>query len=395
MNNQVYIKEAWRSLYASKQRTLLALIGIVIGIASVIALVSIGKIVTAEAAKQFLAMGTDLISVRLNADRGEGESLHDLDLFIEMDRHVACLSVSTPYIRQSIEIVDDKGNQDDIDVIATIDSFAKAGKIKLTAGRFVSALDSNQQYVVLGSDTLAKFGLKVSPQQAIGQEVVLKKQIFVVIGVLQSSPNIEQVGISVNESVFIPAAAASVIRPNAAIKRLLARVKSDVMNEACVQNVEQYFYRRMNGVKVRVTTAEQLIAQMRKQTDMLSTMLAAIGSISLIVGGVGIMNIMLVSVSERRQEIGIRRALGAKQKDIRYQFLVEALMLSLIGGFLGVVVGIAVAYAVAEMQQWQYFVSTTTLLLGAGVSALIGVFFGFFPAHQAAKLDPISALRSE
>jgi putative ABC transport system permease protein len=153
--------------------------------------------------------------------------------------------------------------------------------------------------------------------------------------------------------------------------------------------------RRLTALELQVTTADELIAKIRKQTDMLAVLLTAIGSISLLVGGVGIMNIMLVSVSERRQEIGILRALGAKRQHIRAQFLTEALLLSFIGGIIGIVLSLVVTYYVAAYNTWQFFISFEPILLGASISIFIGVFFGFFPAHQAAALDPIKALRGE
>jgi putative ABC transport system permease protein len=234
-----------------------------------------------------------------------------------------------------------------------------------------------------------------TPQNLIGRRIALRDHDFTVVGVLQPAERFELIRTDMDQAIFIPYGNAMRMDFHGRIDQLTARSGPAADPAACERDVMQYFYRRAPGIQVEVTTAEQLIAQMRKQSDMLAAMLAAIASISLVVGGVGIMNILLVSVSERRQEIGIRRALGACQADIRYQFLFEAVLLSMIGGLLGIVIGVAASWLVSRSQGWVFFVSVGTLVMGVGVSMAIGVFFGFFPAHQAAKMDPITALRGE
>ena len=134
---------------------------------------------------------------------------------------------------------------------------------------------------------------------------------------------------------------------------------------------------------------------MKKQMQMFTLLLGAIGSISLIVGGVGVMNVMLVSVSERKKEIGIRRAIGARQSDIQTQFLIESLVLCFVGGILGISVGIGASWVIAHVSHWQFIFSMVSVFLGVGVSVGVGIFFGFYPARQAARLSPIEALRAE
>jgi putative ABC transport system permease protein len=392
---RVYWKEAWRSLYANKQRTILALIGIVIGLGSVIALVSIGKIVTNEATKQFLAMGTDMISVRLNDNSPTSNVLRDVEFLETIQQHVSCLRLAAPFTRISDNIENDQGGSSQLDIFGATQHFLTVGKLTLSAGRFISSLDAHKKYIVLGANVPKILGLRSSIDNMIGQNVEIKQEVFTVVGVLNASPSIVQINADVNHSVFMPIVSALDMDAESKARRVVARMVPQADSARCSNNFQQYFLLRQPSLDAEVTTAEQLIKQMRKQTEMFSIMLAAIGSISLVVGGVGIMNIMLVSVSERRQEIGIRRALGAKQNDIRYQFLVEAVLLSIIGGALGIMVGVGAAYIVSDIQGWEFFVTNSTIFLGAGVSAAIGIFFGFFPAHQAAKLDPITALRGD
>ena len=391
----VYLQEAARSLLSHKQRTLLALIGIVIGIGSVISLVQIGQIVTYEASKQFMSLGTDIVSVKVTDTSGGGAVDKDVELFQALAPELSCLSSAAVFTHQSDAVPWGNGYTSQVDLFGTQENFQHVAKLNMQAGRFVSNLDQDRLFVAIGSKLGEVFGLPADPNEQLGQEVDYKGLKYTVVGVIEPSPRISQINADVDYCVFAPIKADLENSAYSKIEGAIGRMRDQTQASQCVHDIEQYFLKRNPVLSVRVTTAEQLIKQMRKQAEMLSALLAAIGAISLIVGGVGIMNIMLVSVSERRQEIGIRRALGAQQKDIRAQFLVEAILLSLVGGIVGVASGITSAYVVSSYQGWEFFITWTTPLLGAGVSTVIGVFFGFFPAHQAARLDPISALRSD
>ena len=166
-------------------------------------------------------------------------------------------------------------------------------------------------------------------------------------------------------------------------------------NNAARDQIMAYIAALGKGQTVKITSPEEIIAQMEKQMQMFTLLLGAIGSISLIVGGVGVMNVMLVSVTERRREIGIRRALGAKRGDIRGQFLIESVILSLIGGLFGIIFGIGASWLIAHFAKWQFALSFSAILLGVGVSNAVGIFFGYYPARQASLLDPIVALKSD
>ncbi|NCA91299.1 MAG: FtsX-like permease family protein, partial [Gammaproteobacteria bacterium] len=156
---------------------------------------------------------------------------------------------------------------------------------------------------------------------------------------------------------------------------------------------QAYFQARRQPVRAR--SPEEIIAQMEKQMRMFTLLAGAIGSISLIVGGIGVMNVMLVSVTERRREIGVRRALGARQGDIQQQFLVESVILSLLGGLFGILLGVGASWLTAYLAYWKFLLSLDAILLGVGVASAVGIFFGFYPARQAARLDPIQALRAD
>jgi putative ABC transport system permease protein len=178
------------------------------------------------------------------------------------------------------------------------------------------------------------------------------------------------------------------------ISKITARMQPNVDFRVATKEIERYFKQRKN-IEVMVEANEQRIEEIKEVTAMLTLLLGFISSISLLVGGVGIMNVMLTSVMDRRREIGILRAIGARQRDIRRQFLTEAVILCLIGGIMGAGIGILACYIVCSINEWTFFIPKLGLWLGLGVSSLVGIFFGFYPAHKAAKLDPITALRSE
>jgi putative ABC transport system permease protein len=181
------------------------------------------------------------------------------------------------------------------------------------------------------------------------------------------------------------------------ISHIMARMRPDVDFRDATKEIEEYFKQSkpQQDMKVYVRANEQEIEEAKEQAAMQTKLLGVISAISLLVGGVGIMNVMLTSVMDRRREIGILRAIGARQRDIRRQFLTEAVILSLIGGVLGAGLGILSCYIVCSINKWTFFIPELGIWLGVGVSSLVGIFFGFYPAHKAAKLDPITALRSE
>ncbi len=391
----LYLKEGWRSLVSTKQRTLLALIGIVIGIGSVIALVSIGQIVAHEATRQFRSLGTDIALIDIESDAPRPR-LKSPKFLLGLVGHTHCIRRSAPFIRGSVDLPIDPALQladDDIYSLGVTADFLTVARLSVQAGRFISDLDEDQPYVVLGAAMPRILGLDPNSDSLIGQEVVIGDELLQVVGLLKPTGFLGVIYTHPDTTVFRPALALAKFSEDG-ISTALARMAPDVPPEACVNEIENYVGVRSDILRASVVTADELIAQMREQADLLGVLLAAVGSISLMVGGVGIMNIMLVSVTERKQEIGIRRALGARRRDIRYQFLTESLLLSAVGGIIGILASVGTTWLASDINQWQFFISPGPILLGAGVSLVIGVFFGYLPAHQAANLDPIEALQS-
>ena len=247
-------------------------------------------------------------------------------------------------------------------------------------------------------------GLKVADEmrsirdsELLGSKLVIHKCLFTVIGVLEDAPETYALpfDLDADVSVFVPAHTIQRIFPGTSVSLLIARISKAFHYTAAIREIRSYFSKRPQSGNLEITSAQQLIKQMESQLALMTLLLGAIGSISLVVGGIGVMNIMLISVTERKREIGIRRALGARRLDIQIQFLAEAMILTIMGGFAGAVVGTVITYIICQFTDWAFFLSSSSIVFGVVVASIVGLFFGFQPAFQAARLDPIEALQGE
>lgn len=392
------IREAARSLYSAKQRTILALIGIVIGIGSVIAMVSIGTIVSAEVLRQFKEMGTDILNIRKSYSSekgGRGGQSASIQLSDALNIPAFCPAVLSvaPFMSQGADM-SFGGKKIDGSLLGVTQSFIDLNKLTMKKGRFISDVDEYGHFCVIGSGIYQKM-LTAGGTDVIGEKIRVSDRLFTVAGILERVAHSSMRQFEVNDSVYVHITTASRIKGSMDISSIIAQIKPDAGVTAAQEQIKEYFAGKTKTHNITVTSAEQLIESMQKQMRLFTLLLGTIGSISLIVGGVGIMNVMLVTVSERRKEIGIRRALGARRGDIKSQFLIESVLLSLAGGFFGILLGIGASYIVSVFAKWQFAVSFPAIILGVGVSSAVGIFFGFYPARQASNLDPIVALRSE
>ena len=384
-------REAVVNLYDAKQRSLLALIGIVIGVSSVIALVSVGEIVHNEALKQFEALGTNVIRVTnlTHSRKARGSMTVEMaERLVSLD----ALEVVAPYSTVS-PIVQYSGQQlPRVRGLAATASWLEMYRARVEDGRFISELDREQPYCVVGANVAAQLR-RLGADEVVGESLLLNREVVLtVIGVLaRSNSSTPEFRVDDVMLVTMPNAARRFASPF--VRNVGARIRAGVHHLDAVQQIRDYFARVSKETRVEIETARSLIEQMQKQSKMFTLMLGAIGSISLVVGGIGIMNVMLVSVAERRLEIGIRRALGARRQDIQSQFLTEAVILSLCGGVVGIGVGIGVAYTISVFSGWTFLVATNAVALGAGTACFVGVVFGYVPAYQAARLDTIAVLR--
>ena len=393
------ISEATRSLIGAKQRTLLALIGIFVGIGSVIAMVSVGTIVQEEALRQFKEMGTDILSI--NKGYGSGgtggaqrkSGTITLDAAENIPKYCPEIVAVAPYT-STYGTFKYEGKKWQGPAMGVTGTFIDLNKLRLKKGRFVSDLDEQTYFCVIGKkveEELRSFGITTM----IGTEIFFQNKLFTIIGIIEDTPVGGMRPYEINEGIMIPIPLVRRFEQGGEIQNIIARIAPEGNHIVASRQVTEYFQKTVKGMEVRVRSAEEIINQMQKQMRLFTLLLGAIGSISLIVGGVGVMNVMLVSVAERKKEIGIRRALGAQRGDIQIQFIIESILLCMVGGLLGIGLGIGASYAISVFSKWHFAVSYDAILLGVVVSAVVGIFFGFYPARQASRLNPIEALRSE
>lgn len=394
-----HAKQGLLNLYFSKLRSLLALLGVLVGTASVVAMVLGGELATQEALKQFKSLGTDLLAVSVNSSAeetyetgGKAENL-SLQQAVEIGKVSPDILRAAPYT-QLFNPISYNGTAINSVILGVTDSFADIVKVKLSAGRFISVVDKYELYCVIGHDVYEAMK-KVSVKDPLGQSLQIGKNIFTVVGVAEKWPENGFVYANIDNSILIPILTSSLVSKYANISNIIMRLTQTADIGALQNQITHYVNSVVSNKAVSYRSAQELIAKMKKQSDILTVFLGLIGSVSLIVGGIGVMNIMLVSVMERRREIGIRLALGAKRREIGGLFLIEAVMLSLMGGVMGVVIGILIAYIIALLWHWEFTLFLWPPLAGFSVSVAVGIFFGFYPAYLASKLNPIDALRSD
>ena len=388
------LREAARSLTRARLRTVLGLIGIAIGIASVIAMVSTGEIATAEARRQFEALGTDIVTVGMKSGaRGPGIRLDDA---LALADKLPEISAAAPTILGGSGFVHAGRRVGSGTVKGVTASYADLVKLEPAEGRFVSNLDAGSFWCVVGAKVAAAIR-KAGTLDPLGAELEVEGRFYRIVGVLKSREETYGLPIDVDadKSAFVHIMTASRTAPDAMIESIVARAAAGVHHEEAVRAVETWFRERQPELKLEVKSAKQLIQQMESQLGVMTLLLAVVGSISLVVGGIGVMNVMLISVTERRREIGVRRALGASRSDIRRQFLIESVLLTLAGGVVGLAAGSGATWGICNYTDWDFFISALSVAVGLGVSSAAGLFFGLQPAYQASRLDPIVALQGE
>jgi putative ABC transport system permease protein len=391
----VNAREAMRSLLSSKQRTLLALVGVIIGIGSVMAMLSLGETVKAESLRQFNQMGTDVITLRPGFGSGEAtgrpQALLPEDLVL-LSRYAHSVRAVSPEVDVYGKVRSGPAELSG-SVKGVWSSFADVNRLKMARGRFLTTYDRDSPFAVLGHGAFQK--LKEKGARGPLDEITIMGRPYTVIGVLAPA----ELGYNssmVDDAVLIPLDMAQRYAREPGLNQATVQLWPDTDHDlasAEIKNLLDQF--KGMPFSLHINSPRQLLEQVSRQMRLYTMLLAAVGSISLIVGGVGIMNMMLVSVTERRREIGIRRAMGAQRKDIVSQFLVESMLLSLAGGIIGVGLGVGVSLIAASVKGWQPVWVPGAIFLCLGVSLTVGLFFGYYPARKAAGVDVIVALRAD
>ncbi|MFC5653550.1 ABC transporter permease [Paenibacillus solisilvae] len=390
MNVSQAFKMAFKSILANKMRSLLTMLGIIIGVAAVIALVGVGQGATKNVTDQVQSLGTNLLTINITGrgskttvDYKEAEEITAQDDI----QYAAPINSSNATVKNGTDSVS-------VSVVGSTTDYLDVKEYKLAAGRFVSQIDLDyyQKIAVLGSTTATDLYGTAEP---VGQTFLINGVRYKVVGVLASKGS--SLTGSNDEVVVIPITTSERLFKSKGVKTISVQVASSDKMTAVTTELETALSAKFRGNtnSYRVFNQQDLLDSFSSISDTLSLALGGVAAISLLVGGIGIMNIMLVSVTERTREIGIRKAIGAKKKDILTQFLIEAIALSGLGGLLGVGIGVGASQILSKAMGMTVVLSLPIMGLAFGFSVFIGVVFGLFPANKASSLRPIEALRFE
>lgn len=398
------LKMASTTLVANKLRSSLTMLGIIIGNASVIAMVGLGQGAQKLASEQFESLGPNVLFVVPGSQEAR-QTTFDLPKTLVLEDAQAIASQAraidevAPQINARAVITYQANNKDTL-VLGVTPEFLSVRSFDVARGRFISDLDvnSNKRVVVLGAEIADKFFGGESP---LGKQLRVQDISLEIIGVMQ--PKGSFFGTNQDDSIFIPltTVANQIVGRTSPYGTEVSVISISALNEESI-SAAKFQITNLLRQRHQITGKDDFGIQTQKDilqiagaiTGALTLLLAAIAGISLLVGGIGVMNIMLVSVTERTQEIGLRKAIGAQQKDILIQFLIEAVILSAAGGAIGTLIGVSGILLISATTPLQAGISPVAITLAVGVSGGIGLFFGVVPARQAAKLDPIVALRS-
>jgi putative ABC transport system permease protein len=406
-----HLNTVWIGLTTHKLRSFLTMLGIIIGVASVIALMSIGKGSTASILSNIKSMGANLITISTGMSMSFGGvrgatsgTLTQADAEA-IEAQITNLSSVAPTSSSNLQLIAGEENTN-AQVIGTTTDYQTMNNLKIASGSFFT----EQQYehgakvVVLGSDVAATLfpDTSVSP---IGQKVRLGTQVIAtVVGVLESKGGFFN---SVDNNVIIPLtlmqksiSQTKNAKGDKIVSSIVVAMTDETKSDQVVTDItallrEQHNLAASADDDFNVQSMAEMLSTIESTSSTMTLLLGAIAAIALLVGGIGVMNIMLVSVLERTREIGIRKALGAKERDIWIQFLLEAAFLTFAGGIIGVAAGWGVSYTINRLGVMSTLVTPDIVIMAVCVSVAIGLFFGFYPAWNASRLNPIEALRSE
>ncbi|MEW6046771.1 MAG: ABC transporter permease [Bacillota bacterium] len=392
------------SVRAGGLRSFLSVLGIVIGVAAVIALVSVGQGAALQIHSQLTALGSNLLTIMPAARTATGGRISQevlsgltMDLADELSTGAPAIEAATGLVQTRATLVVGASNLS-VAVMGVGEAYGSLLNYRPVAGRFVQARDGRDRRMAVA------LGFGVA-QDLFGSEVPVGREITlvfggravpgVVVGVME--PKGALFFSNFDRQVYVPAR--TLVARGLVADRVgsyLARTRDGIAAEDAVAQVTFFFDRRLGepGV-VEVASQQALLQTVDQATGTMTLLLAAIAGVALLVGGIGIMNVMLVAVAERTHEIGVRMAIGARRSDILRQFLAEATVLSVIGGIIGLLAGWAGGWGLARVLDFPFVISAQSILLAIGFSMAVGIFFGIYPARRAARLDPVEALRYE
>jgi len=396
---------ALRALRRNKMRSMLTALGIIIGVASVVAMVAVGNGAQARITSQVSALGQNLLMVFAGSKKSGGvnsglgsASAITLEDASAIQREVPDVAAVSPEVSVTAQAIAN-GRNWSTTVVGESQDYLRIRDWKLAAGSMFNQSDirSAAKIAVIGSKTANElFG----PLNPVGQSVRIKNIPFTIIGLLESK-GAGMGGANQDDRILIPyTTAMKRITGDRYLRSVNVEIRSADRMGIAQQQITSLLRQRHRLTSEQnddfnIFNQKEIADTVNSISKIITLLLGSIAGISLVVGGIGIMNIMLVSVTERTREIGIRIAVGAQPGDIRLQFLIEAVTLSLLGGLIGVLCGVGASHLVGMVADFKAVVSSGSIILAFSVSSAIGIFFGFYPAHKAAALDPIVALRYE
>jgi len=391
---------ALQSIRANKLRSFLTMLGIIIGISSVITISSIGGAIKQYITGEFAGMGTNVINLQMNTSKSIGTR----DFFTLQDAEL--IQQKVPDVKAVVPMVQATGTVELQDktkrasVIALNQYYSQIYSMTFAAGRFINDHDvETDKYVAVIDDLTAEKFFK-TPDAAIGQRITIningRYNELTVVGVTKTQGILASFGSNSPSVVYLPISIYQQVLGNVYINNMSVLVtdmsKADQLSSEMIRIIEN---RHNNSDKYTASQGFAALDTVNNVLNMLTIALSAIAGISLLVGGIGVMNIMLVSVTERTREIGVRKAVGAKTKDIRIQFLSESVIICLIGGAIGILMGYLFCVILGISLNVSVPISFTTVMIAFIFSSAVGIFFGLYPANKAAKMNPIEALRYE
>jgi len=401
---------AWEAILKNKIRSFLTMLGIIIGVAAVIIMVGISAGTEATISDQITSLGSNLVFVQGAFTRGgpnQGPPTGGLTFDDATAIETNVTGVVSVVVEQasSEDITFGSTTLQSVELLGTTEGFTSVRDMEIANGSYFTQtqIDRKQKVVVLGSSLATSLFGTSDP---VGQYITVGTTKLVVVGVFAEKGLVGNTDfdaraytpITVVFQKFTPSQFARFLGNS--VRLIYVKINPDVKLEDVTTQINLLLLRRhkidsTGTADFTITTQQDIIQTQESTTAAFRSLLAWVAGVSLIVGGIGIMNIMLVSVTERTREIGIRQAVGATPADIRLQFLTEALMLSIVGGLIGMVIGIGGAYLFGTLSGMRTVVQPASILLAFGSAAIVGAFFGYYPANQAAQLDPIEALRYE
>lgn len=389
------IKMSWKNITHNKLRSFLTVLGIVIGVTAIIALITIVQGVINNVNQQFESIGANTIVVQAyGTPLKQGLTDKNLEFLSEIDGIVGF----APTVNATVDVPNNDKIEEDILLEGKNEVYFKRNPDIVVEGRGINVLDvqSKNKVCVISREMEQKLFVGES---GVNNSVVINGIRYTVIGITDTSNKLDSVMVTLANNkniVMIPYTNVMNITKSKNIMAVELYMDANADSDRVVNDIKLYLNEVFNykDDSYSVIEMNSLLDMMKTMQNMMQTMLVGIASIALLVGGIGIMNMMLVSVTERTTEIGLRKALGAEPKIIQVQFLTEAIMLSLLGGFIGLLLGLTLSVIVAIIIGYDFLLSWSAIILGVGFSAAVGIIFGFAPAKKASELNPIDALRS-